>query len=103
ALKYSKHNQKAKITVNGWMEDDFTYYSIKDNGIGFEPGSVEKLFKPFSRLHTSDAYKGNGAGLAIVEKIISRHGGKIWAEGIPNVGATFYFCLPVPPNRSNNT
>lgn len=97
ALKYSKHNASPRVEVDGWSEDDFLYYKITDNGIGFDPKYAESLFKPFIRLHNGESYKGNGAGLAIVEKIIFRLGGKIWAESIPNVGASFYFCIPASP------
>lgn len=94
AIKYSRHKKKPVVCVGSEVRADRIVYFVQDNGVGFNPQYAHKLFKPFSRLHSGDKYKGNGAGLAIVERIITRHGGKIWAESKPDLGATFYFSIP---------
>lgn len=94
AVKYSSTRENPIIEIQGIKSKNHTQYSIKDNGVGFNPALSEKLFKPFARLHSSDEFEGNGAGLAIVQKIISRHGGTIWVDALPDAGATFYFQLP---------
>jgi signal transduction histidine kinase len=95
ALKYTRKKAETCIEISAEEKNGELIYCIKDNGSGFDMKYYNKLFGVFQRLHAQEEFEGTGVGLAIVERIISRHGGKIWAEGVVNEGATFYFSLPV--------
>lgn len=95
AIKYSSKKEKPVIEIGGSVQDKEVVYFVKDNGAGFDMKNYDKLFAAFSRLHGSHEFSGNGLGLNIVKRIIERHYGRVWAEGKPNEGATFYFSLPV--------
>jgi len=94
AIKYSSKAASPHIQVRGRQNGMETQYSISDNGVGFDMHYVEKLFGVFQRLHRDDEFSGTGVGLAIVHRVITRHGGRVWAEGRINEGATFSFALP---------
>lgn len=95
SIKYSRKQEKPVIEIDSQREGDLVTYSIKDNGAGFDMMYADKLFGVFQRLHKESEFEGTGVGLAIVQRIITRHGGKIRAEGEINKGAAFYFSLPV--------
>lgn len=94
AIKYSQYQSISKIQIGYKENNDMVAYFIRDNGVGFDMQQSKKLFEVFQRLHTQDKFPGIGIGLSIIQKIISKHGGKVWAEAKPDNGATFYFSLP---------
>lgn len=93
AFKYSSKTEQPRIVVGTRDAGGETAYFVADNGAGFDMAHAEQLFEVFQRLHAESEFPGTGAGLAIVKRIVERHGGRIWAEAQPNRGATFYFTL----------
>jgi PAS domain S-box-containing protein len=93
AWKFTAKLPQAKVEVGSTQHDGKTVYFIRDNGAGFDMAYADKLFAPFQRVHTPDEFEGTGIGLATVQRIVHRHGGRIWAEGAVHQGATFYFTL----------
>jgi signal transduction histidine kinase len=97
AWKFTGKRDVARIEVRaGDVENGYRTFRVSDNGAGFDPeASAQKLFGLFQRLHTEDEFQGTGVGLATVDRIVRRHGGRVWAESEPDRGATFHFTLPV--------
>jgi PAS domain S-box-containing protein len=93
AWKFTARRDDARIELGSIEQNAERVYYVKDNGIGFDMRHVGKLFEPFQRLHKERDFPGSGIGLAIVDRIVRRHGGRIWAEGTVGAGATFYFTL----------
>jgi light-regulated signal transduction histidine kinase (bacteriophytochrome) len=94
AVKYSGKVQRPLIQVSGSEVGAENHYSVRDNGVGFNMQYAEQLFHVFQRLHRADEFGGTGVGLAIVHRIVTRHGGRVWAEGVVDNGAVFSFSLP---------
>ncbi len=102
AVKFTSKTANPEIKVYAINENDHFIFIIKDNGAGFNMKYADKLFGVFQRLHNIRDYEGTGVGLAIVNRIVSKHGGKIWAFSEPDMGATFYFSLPSEIISENN-
>jgi signal transduction histidine kinase len=94
ALKFTRQRTSAVIRIEGSMQAGGSTYCVADNGAGFDMGRADKLFRIFQRLHRADEFEGTGVGLSIAQRIVERHGGKIWAQAQENRGATFSFNLP---------
>jgi light-regulated signal transduction histidine kinase (bacteriophytochrome) len=102
ALKFSRSRTDAAVRIGSETHDGATAYFVRDNGVGFDMKYVTKLFNVFQRLHTVREFEGTGVGLAIVRRIVERHGGRVWAEARAGEGATFYFTL-APQSRESGT
>jgi PAS domain S-box-containing protein len=96
AWKFTSRKERSFIQFGAVSDSCKTIYFVMDNGAGFDQNYAEKLFVPFQRLHSDQEFEGTGIGLAIVDRVIRRHGGRLWAEGEPDKGAVFYFTLPAP-------
>jgi signal transduction histidine kinase len=99
ALKFSAPRGDARIEIDAAARDGEIVFNVRDNGVGFDMTYAEKLFGVFNRLHRADEFPGVGVGLALTRRIVTRHGGRIWAESRPGEGAVFHFSLPATPAR----
>jgi signal transduction histidine kinase len=99
ALKYSANQENSRVEIGGRADGSESIYWVRDNGAGFDMRYADKLFKVFQRLHRPEEFEGTGVGLAIVQRVVMRHGGRVWAEGKPGEGACFYFTLPAAGER----
>jgi light-regulated signal transduction histidine kinase (bacteriophytochrome) len=94
AWKFTRGINQPVVSLRHAKINGETVFVVSDNGVGFEMAYSDKLFKPFKKLHLTDEFAGSGIGLAIVQRIVNRHGGRVWAESEPGAGAKFYFTLP---------
>ncbi len=94
AWKFTSKVREARIEFGETTKDGVRAFYIRDNGAGFDMAFANKLFSPFQRLHTTHEFEGTGIGLATVQRIVRRHGGRTWAEGFVDHGATFWFSVP---------
>jgi signal transduction histidine kinase len=99
AFKFTRTRDRAQIGVDCAERDGNYVFSVRDNGVGFDPAHAENLFGVFQRMHPVDKFEGTGVGLSIVQRIVERHGGRIWAEAKYEAGATFHFTIPKEPAK----
>lgn len=103
AVKYSRHSASKTISITSSVQNGVPVYAVRDHGVGFDMRYADKLFSVFQRLHKERDFEGTGIGLAIVKRIITKHGGQVWAEAEVNKGATFSFSLSLNLSAQNNT
>lgn len=101
AWKYTATTSPALISLDGHTHDSERVFAVRDNGVGFEPDKASLIFQPFRRLHEDSEFTGSGIGLATVRRILTRHGGRVWAESAPGQGTTVFFALPGEPRRGS--
>ena len=94
AVKFTQRTEQAIVEIGSRRDEGSTVFFVRDNGAGFDMRYAANLFLPFQRLHRQDEFSGTGVGLSLSYRIVQRHGGRIWAEGEVNKGATFFFSLP---------
>lgn len=93
AIKFTRENDRARVEIDSYQENGVPVILVRDDGIGFDMKHADRLYRAFERLHRRDEFEGTGVGLALVARIVERHGGRIWAESSPGRGASFYFTL----------
>ena len=90
------------MLVDAEVQGGIAVFAITDNGIGMDPAQAERIFQPFHRLHGEESYPGTGIGLAVCERIVEQHGGRIWVQSAPGQGSTFRFTLPIAGRRGSS-
>jgi signal transduction histidine kinase len=98
AVKFTRDGVRPRVTISARRQGGFWRFEIADNGIGMAPEHSERIFQPFKRLHGEEAYPGTGIGLAVCQRIVAQHGGRIWVDSRPGEGSVFCFTLPGVPS-----